>query len=291
MLEWSKKSKVFVILFIIFGTMCMAIGVKFIFEPMQMVTGGFSGLAIVVKQWSENLGFRPIPVWLTVFTLNVPLFIIAFFKKGKKFLIKTLFANICFTAWLYFIPVMQLLAKDYLMASICGGVITGVGLGFVFSTSTSTGGTDLLGTILQTTFRRFSVAQLLFIVDSIIVLIGAFLFGLNNALYAVIAVFISTKVMDGILEGLKFAKMVYVISDHSNEIAKGILEDIDRGVTSISVRGMYSNNQKNMLFCVVSRKEVVKLTDLVASMDPKAFMIVSDVREVLGEGFIEYGHK
>jgi len=155
-------------------------------------------------------------------------------------------------------------------------------------TLSSTGGTDLLAMVLHKFMPYYTVPQILTVIDGLIVFAGVISFGLTKALYAIIAVYITTKVSDSLLEGLKFAKMAYIISDHYEEIAQMILKDLDRGVTGISATGMYSNKEKKMLFCVVSKKEIVELTDIVAKIDPKAFIIVSDAREVMGEGFREY---
>ena len=136
--------------------------------------------------------------------------------------------------------------------------------------------------------KHISVPTILLVVDACVVTLGVFVFGINKALYAIIAIYITSKISDGLLEGLKFAKVAYIISDNYLEIAQEILEVMDRGVTGLNATGMYSNSEKKMLFCVVSKKEMVKLIDIVNEKDEKAFVIVSDVREVMGEGFIEY---
>lgn len=270
------------ILFIVVGTLLMAISVNTIYEPMDMVTGGVSGLAIVIKY------FTKIPIWLINAIINIPLFIIALKVKGKNFISKTLFATICFTIALYIIPSFNIQNEDIFLASITGGVIGGTGLGLVFLTSASTGGTDLMSSIIQHYFRHYSIAQILAVLDGGIVLLGAVIFGINKAVYAIIAVYITSKIMDNILEGLKFAKLAYIISDEYETIAKVIMKNMDRGVTGIKSVGMYSKSNKQMLFCVVSKKEIAKLKEVVSKIDNKAFLIISDVREVMGEGFIEY---
>ena len=131
-----------------------------------------------------------------------------------------------------------------------------------------------------------SVAQILRFIDGAIVVLGIGIFGLRTGLYSIIAVYITTKVMDGILEGLKYAKMVYVISSSDEMISKSIIHDLDRGVTGIDVRGMYSGKERTMLLCIVSRKEVIHLTEIVEQNDKDAFVIVTDAREVMGEGFM-----
>ncbi|WP_310601620.1 YitT family protein [Anaerosporobacter sp.] len=283
-----KRSKAMDSLLIIIGSLLIAVSVNVVYEPLGMVTGGVSGLAIVIKYFTSSLISGGIPIWLSNLVINIPLFIVAIVLKGKKFVGKTLFATVCFTVALYIVPSMNIEYQDYLLAAVFGGVIGGIGLGLVFVTNATTGGTDLFGMIVQKYFRHYTVPQLLLVIDGIIVLTGAAVFGLNKALYAVIAVYINSKVMDAILEGLKFAKVAYIISDHYEEISNKILVEMNRGVTGISARGMYSNAEKQMLFCVVSKKEIVTVVEIVSSIDTSAFIIVSDAREVMGEGFIEY---
>lgn len=283
-----RKVKARDYIYILVGTLLMAISVNWVYDPMGMVTGGVTGLAIAVKYLSGLVLGEGIPVWVTNILCNVPLFIVAFFVLGKKTLGKTLFATLSLTAFIGIIPVHGIFAEDFLLSAVFGAVIGGIGMGLVLVTMSTTGGTDLLCMIIHAKKKHISVPTLLLFVDACVVLLGVFVFGINKALYAIIAVYISSKVMDGILEGLKFAKMAYIISDNYSEIARDILSVIDRGVTGMNVTGMYSNSDKKMLFCVVSKKEIVEVIDIVNKNDPKAFVIVSDVREVVGEGFIEF---
>jgi len=146
----------------------------------------------------------------------------------------------------------------------------------------------MLGMLVHKKKPYYSVPQLLMVIDSAVVAAGAIIFGINKALYAIIAVYITAKVSDGLLAGLKFAKSAYIISDKYREIADEILVKLDRGVTGLSATGMYSGTGKNVLYCVVSKKEMVEVLDIVYKIDPSAFVTISDVREVMGEGFIEY---
>ena len=270
------------------GTTLMAVAVNIVFEPMDMVTGGVSGLAIVIKYWTEPFIPGGVPLWLSNALINIPLFIFAIVLFGRKYIAKTLYATVCFTVALYIVPNNIVLAQDYFLASIFGGVLMGAGLGMVFFFQCTTGGTDLFSSLLHLKLKHYTVPQILMVVDSSIVLLGAVVFGMNKSLYAVIAVYLTSKIMDNFLEGVKFAKLAYIISDHHEEIAHAILHDMSRGVTGVSAQGMYSNDSKNMLLCVVTKKEISSIIDRVAQIDPYAFVIVSDVREVLGEGFIEY---
>jgi len=276
---------------IFLGALLMALSVNLIYEPMELVTGGVAGLAIVVKDWTDGLIDGGIPVWLFTVLCNIPMFLIALKIRGYKFLLSTLFGTCVYVLGMMIIPIVDFGIDDYLLGSIIGAVLGGAGIGLVFSVQGSTGGTDLVAYILQHKNRHMSIPQLLIFVDGAIIIIGALTFGLGNALYALIAVFLSSKVSDSILEGLKFAKMAYIISDYHQEIADAILKQLDRGVTGISATGMYSNKDKKMLFCVVSRKEIVKIIEIAQRIDSRAFVIISDVREVMGEGFIEYGHQ
>ncbi len=286
--KYMMKSKVIHYVFIIVGTTLMAAAINLVYEPMEMVTGGITGLGIVIKDLTKPVIQGGIPLWLTNSILNIPLIIFAFYILDKKQLLNTLFATLCLSVALAVVPTFNLLPEDYLLASVFGGAIGGVGMGMIFVASASTGGTDLLAMIIHRFKPYYSIPRILIVIDGLIVMAGALVFGISKTLYAIIAVYITTKVSDGILEGLKFAKMAYVISDSYDEIAKAIMEKLDRGVTGVYAKGMYSNKDKKMLYCVVSKKEIVDLTELVAEIDPKAFIIVSDVREVMGEGFIEY---
>ena len=273
---------------IIVGAILMALSVNLVFEPMGLVTGGVSGLGIVIKKLTEGIVDGGLPIWLFTILCNVPLFLAAIKLKGFRFLISVLLGTIVYILAMMLLPINTTKFDDALLASICGGAIGGVGMGLVFSAMASTGGTDLLATLIHNYKKHISVPQILIFIDCVIIVIGAVVFGLGNALYAIIAIYINAKVSDGILEGLKFAKMAYIISDHYSEIADAILTSLDRGVTGLSATGMYSNKERKMLFCVVSKKEIVKIIDISKKIDPACFVIVSDVREVMGEGFIEY---
>lgn len=269
-------------LLIVTGSFLIGFTIKNIYDPVGLVTGGFSGIAIIVK---DRLG---IPLWKTNTLLNIPLFLLSCRIKGWRFIKRTLTATAALSISLYIIPEMSLLMEDLLLTSLFGGILSGIGVGLVFLFQATTGGTDMLAALIQRWLKHYSIAQIMQVLDALVVAAGASVFGLTYALYAMIAIFMVSKVSDGLLEGLKFSKAVYIISERNEEIAEAILYQMNRGVTGISVRGMYSKDRKNMLFCVVAKKEIVQLKDLVVGYDSQAFLIVSDVREVLGEGFIEY---
>ena len=285
----EKKSRAIIkeYLLIAAGTALIAFAVASIYDPSGFVTGGFSGLAIIVKQLTEDLLPGGVPLAVTNLVLNIPVFLIAIRLKGWKYIVKTLFATVMLSVLLGVLPVIPLAAGYLLLTALYGGVVLGVGIGLVFLSQATTGGTDLIAAIIQHFWRHYSIADIMQVIDAVIVLAGAYLFGIQMALYAVISIYLVSKVSDGIIEGLKFSKAAFIITRKPDELSRILMDDLSRGVTGLSAKGMYSGEEKNMLFCVVSRKEIVHLKELTLALDPDAFVIVTDVREVLGEGFIE----
>ena len=264
---------------ILIGASIMGFAIKNIYDPIGLVTGGASGVAIILK---KQFG---VPLWLTNTAINIPLFAAAAKLKGWSFIKRTLLATVTLSVSLYVIPEMPFLMDDLFLTALFGGLITGAGAGIVFACQATTGGTDMLAAIIRRWLPHYTLAQILQVLDAVIVLIGAGIFGVT---YALIAIYAVSKVSDGIIEGMKYSKVAYIISDKSTEIAAAILKELERGVTALDAKGMYSGNRKDVLFCVVSRKEIAQLKELVVGHDAQAFVIVSDAREVLGEGFIEY---
>lgn len=267
---------------IIMGSFIIGFAIKNMYDPVNLVTGGASGFAIIMR------GLVNIPLWVTNTLVNIPLFLAAYKLKGWKFIKRTLVATLSLSVSLYVIPYMPFVTEDLLLVSLFGGIVTGVGTGLVLICHATTGGTDMLAVLLHRKFRHYSVAQILQVLDALIVLVGATVFGIRYALYALIAIYALAKITDSMIEGMKFSKQAFIISDKSKEIAQQIMEEMERGVTALDAVGMYSGIGKKMLFCVVSKKEIVQLREIVEALDPRAFVIVNDVREVFGEGFIEY---
>lgn len=274
---WKKTIRSYSMITV--GTFLMAIGTRLIYEPLSMVTGGFSGVGIILHS------LFGIPVWATTFLLNVPLFILARKNHGREFLVKSLYAMLVFSAALALIPFTSVTEEDFLMAALLGGALHGIGLGLVFSAGSSTGGTDLLSAVLHPLFPVMRVANIMGIIDGLIVAAGMLIFGVRTALYSIVAVFVTSKIMDGVTAGMRYAKVVYIISDESRQIAEIIMGQLQRGVTALRGSGMYSGKEKQILMCVVSRREAVSMVKYVKEADHHAFVIVADAREVMGEGF------
>ena len=256
--QMAQKRPWVVWLMILAGTGLMGVGIKSIYDPISLVTGGFTGISIIVR------------------------------IKGKRFISRTAVATVLLSAWLYVLPEIDLVAGDYTLAAVFGGVTNGVGIGMILLARATTGGTDLVAALIQHKLRHYSIAQIMQVLDGLIVLFGLYLFGVQPALYAIVSIFIVSKLSDALMEGFKFSKAAFIITEQYDEIAKTIMKELNRGVTGLDARGMYSGEEKCMLYCVVSKKEIVELKELVLDIDQNAFVIVTDAREVLGEGFQDY---
>jgi uncharacterized membrane-anchored protein YitT (DUF2179 family) len=282
------ETKIRYYLLILVGTAGVAFSIQCLYDPSGLVTGGFSGIAIIVKNLTAGIYDGGIPLWLTNTVLNIPVFLVAFVKLGKRFVGRTLLGTVLLSAWLYIIPPVNLAQGDLLLAAVFGGVFSGAGMGLVLRANATTGGTDMVASLIHRRVRHYNIAQIMQVLDGSIVVLGFFVFGLRASLYAIVAIYVTTQVSDAILEGFKFSKAAYIITDHYEEIAKLLMEELDRGATGLKATGMYTGKERCVLYCVVSKKQIVSVKELVVRVDPQAFIIVSDVREVLGEGFLDY---
>lgn len=272
---------------IILGTFLLALALSVFLEPYDIVTGGVTGIGIIIKELSGRIGYA-VPLYLSNLLINIPLLVFGLVLKGKKFMGKTLAGTLLLSLFLYLTSKIQIVNDDMMLNALIGGVLCGAGVGLVLSASATTGGTDLLATIVQHFYKHLSVAWLLFIIDDSIIVGGSFIFGLQKSMYAVIVVYMTSKIADRVVEGFHYSKAVYIISENWKLIADEIMEKMERGVTSLQGKGMYLQQNQEVLFCVISSKELVKMKNIIYGIDPKAFVVVSDAREVLGEGFLTY---
>ncbi len=262
------------------GVLLISIAAKDIYDAQGLVTGGISGLSIVLHKLFS------VPLWIGNAALNLPLFLIGFRVKGWHFLKRTLYATVLMTLLLLILPSCALVPpKDFFLGAVFGGILMGVGSGLVFISFATTGGTDLLAAIVQTRLRHYSIPQIMLIFDGLVVLIGIGTFGLSKALYAMVSVYIFSRISDAIIDGMHFAKAAFILSPKTREISQAVMTGLDRGTTLIHASGGYSGRETEMLYCVLSKREITILKDLVYDIDKKAFVIITDVREVHGEGF------
>lgn len=258
----------------------MGMGTSLFLLPNQLSSGGFAGIATIVYYLLN------VPLGVTILVLNIPLFILAFFKIGKEILIKTIAGTILLSTFIDLFEKFQPLTNDRLLAAIYGGISIGLGLGLILKAGGSTGGTDLLSYITRTYKSTIKVSDIIVIVDIVIVGLNVFFFReIEIGLYSAIAIYIVGKMIDLIFEGVNFAKMIFIVSNKYKEIAKEIGDELGRGSTGVYAKGMYTREKKMMLLCVVSRNEVGKIKQITREIDSKAFIIISNAREVLGKGF------
>ena len=267
------------------GSFIFAVSVNTFTSPNNIIPAGLTGIATMI-----NYLFGA-PIGITAILLNLPLFIWGIIEVGYQFIAKTIVATILSSIMIDLTaPFLPRYTGDTLLACIFGGLLLGIGLAFIFMRGGTTGGTDLIASLLSKHFRFLSLGKLILIEDLLIVVASAFVYrSFESPLYAILIIYISTKLIDSMLYGTDIGtgKMMFIVSPQNKEIAKKIMEDIGRGVTALKSRGGYSDVEGEVLLCAVGRQQVYKTYDLIRSIDPKAFIIVGDAGEIMGEGFRE----
>ncbi len=269
--------------FILIGAFIMASGFVLFITPYKIVPGGVYGISIVLHYILDT------PVGLMALAFDIPLTIIGIRVLGPRFGMKTVvgfFATAIFMDTLtYFYGSEPLVKDDALLSSIFGGLFIGVGLGLIFKAKATSGGSDIVAMIISK-YTKLPLGQLMIMVDSVIVLVGLIAFkDWKIPLYSLIVIFITGKVVDIILEGMSYDKVLFIVSDKSKEIKDKIVNDLNRGGTMVHGEGMYSGNEKSIVFTVVTRREMSMLTEFVNGIDPNAFVTVLNSNEILGNGF------
>ncbi|TWI59969.1 YitT family protein [Halalkalibacter nanhaiisediminis] len=265
--------------YILIGSAIVAITFNLFLLPNRIASGGVSGISTILN---HVIGIEPA---FTQWAFNIPLFILGVLLLGGfKYGVKTLVGTV-------FLPLVVFLTRDWsvgfedpLLGALFGGIGVGLGLGIVFRASASTGGTDLAAQIIHK-YSGISIGVCVFLIDGLIVITSAVVFGIELALYALIALFVTGKTIDLVQMGVGYAKVALIISNHQEEVRQSILQDVDRGVTRLSGYGGYTDEERPVLMCVVNQSEVTKLKHIVKAVDPQAFVIVTNATEVLGEGF------
>ena len=256
-----------------FGTACFLL-------PNQLSSGGFSGIATILYY------FFNFKMGTTIIILNIPVFIIAYIKMGKNFVSKTIISTIAFSKLIDVFTILDFHVEDKFLASIYGGILIGIGLALIFKVGSSTGGSDLIATITQAYNPYIKTGQVLVIIDFVIVLLNLIVFkNVDIGLYSFIAIYLISKMVDLVFEGINFSKMIYIISDNYEQISKAINKELKKGATEFYGRGSYKGNDKRIVMCVTKRNNIVRIKELANSIDSNAFIIISDVREVYGLGF------
>lgn len=276
-----KKVREYILITI--GTALVAFSFSIFFIPNSIAPGGVSGVATLLN---ALLGWR---VGLVILIINVPIYILSFKKFGVVRVVRSMYSTVLMSALIDYVKFpsdfIYSIASDILLSSIFGGVIMGAGLGLVIRNNATTGGTDMIAGLVHDWFPNISISWVLFGVEFLVVLAAGIFLEPIMALYAFIALYISARVMDFIQVGVNTAKAFIIISERSEEISKAIIEKMNRGATILKGAGAYSGNEKNIILCVVRRNQISKLRMIIKETDEDAFVIVHDVKEVLGEGF------
>lgn len=254
------------------------------FQPNNLAMGGFTGISQIINRFLPVL-----PVGATVFAMNVPLLIMGVKKQGPKLLFATLFATAVSSlmidglSMIYTFPPM-----DQLLAAIYGGVLLGLAIGMMMLESATTGGTELLARLLKYKFHSISIGRICLVIDVVVVVTYAMVFrNINNALYGIIAMYISSLAVDMVVYGSSNAKLAYIISNHSEEVTQFLL-GLEMGVTLLDGRGAFTGDAKRVVLCAFKRNQIAVIKAGVTAIDPNAFIIVCEAHEVLGEGFGVY---
>ncbi len=273
-----KLDKLIEYIYIIVGSAFVAIGFNLFLLPNRIASGGVSGISTILD---ATFGFEPAYVqW----AFNIPLFIAGVIFLGKQFGIKTLIGTIFVPFVVYLTREWEPATMDPLLGSLFGGICIGLGLGIVFRGKASTGGTDLAAQIIHK-YTGLSLGTCVVLIDGLIVVTAAFVFDLEGGLYALIGLYVTSKTIDIVQIGWGRSKMTLIITGKQDEVQDAILNQIDRGVTRLAAHGGFTNNERPVLLCVVDQTEFTKLKQVVRSIDPNAFVTVTDASEVLGEGF------
>ena len=280
-MKQSARAWFFDVLAMVFGSALIAAGLVLFTIPNNIAPGGVSGLATALAY------ITPVTVGIWTLLLNVPLIVLSWWKLGFRPLLKTIVTTLLLSA---LIDVFGLFLPQYtnnvLLAAVLGGVLSGVGMGIIFVRGATTGGTDLISLLLNRAFPNLSVGSLLLIVDTLVVVFAVFVFrDIEVALYSIVTIFVNSRTIDAIMQGVDHAKVIYVVTERGDDILSLLADDLGRGVTILQGRGGYTKRDKHVLMLVTHRNSFAQTLKAIKTVDKKAFLFVTDATEVHGEGF------
>ena len=277
------REKIKALLTVIAGTIFAAIALDVFLAPSDIAPGGLSGLSVVLNHLTR------LPIGFLILILNVPVIIWGLMHFNKRYMVCSLIGMFLLSLFVEVFAFLPKITEDILLSAVYGGGLMGLGIGLVFGSGWTTGGTDIVAQILKKKFPAVSVGKFVLIIDTFVIAVAGITFGKWEVLlYSAIALYISSFIIDIIAEGGNAAKVAYIISKHQKEIATAIFQRLDRGTTLLHGWSFYSGEEKTVLLCVVRKYEVPQLKNIIKETDKSAFVIVSDAREVLGNGFNSY---
>lgn len=268
---------------ILIGSAIMGIAIDLFIEPAQIVSGGVGGLALIMNHLTN------ISVGAYIIIFNIPIFIVGVLNFSKRYMVYSLIGMLSMSFATDLFSFLKPITNDVILSSVFGGVLFGFGMGIVINAGATTGGVDILAMLLKKKFPEFSIGKFVLLLDILVVLLAGFVYQKWEAvLYSSVSLFVSSYVLDFVVDGVDFAKTAFVVSDKPSEISAMIAERIHRGCTGLLGVSMYNGSSKTVLMCVIRNYEIGKLKKVIKDIDPAAFVIVADVREVLGNGFKNY---
>lgn len=264
----------------ILGAFIIAVAVSLFLLPNKLSSGGVAGIATITYYLLH------LPMGITMLIINIPLFLMSILKIGKAFFVKSVIGTVSLSVFIDILDKVTPLTGDKFLACIYGGILMGVGTAILLKVNSSTGGTDLFSYIAKIYKPTIKVGEIIFLIDIAIVGLNMiFLREIEIGLYSAIAIYLMGKIIDILFEGIYFTKLVYIVSEKTEEIAKEIGKELGRGTTGIYGKGMYTNKDKLILLCAVTRKDVAKTIQIIKRIDKNSFVIITNSREVLGLGF------
>lgn len=276
--NWKRRVKDYALITI--AAFIYSVSVSLFLDPNALAPGGITGISIILNR---------IVGWETgtlIFALNIPILLLGTWKFGFRFILSTIYCLAMTSLFINKLAVIGPVTDDLFLAALTGGALMAVGLGLAFKAGATTGGTDIVVKLLRLRFPQMKTGSLFLILDAIVVTLSAFVFkDVEVALYAGVVVLINSYLLDVVLYGRDGAKMIFIISDRHEAIAKRLLEDLDIGVTYISGSGAYSGKEKKVILCVMKKQVSPKAEEIVREEDPNVFMIVSSATEIFGEGY------
>ncbi len=279
----SKRRILYDYICITVASLIQSAAISLFLDPNNLAPGGVSGISIILH---KVIG---IETGTLILLINIPILAVGFWKFGFKFLLSTLYSILLISSFTNIFAMYGPVTDDKLLAALAGSMMMAVAIGWVFKSGATTGGTDIIIKLLRLKYPHLKTGSLFLIIDLTIVAISALVFkDINAALYAGIAVGITSYGLDIVLYGRDGAKLIYIISDHSEQITARLLSEVDAGVTHIQGQGAYSGKEKNVIMCVIRIQQAIRAEEIVKEEDPEAFMIVTSASEIYGEGYKSY---
>ena len=274
----ARREQLLAWLQIVLGCVIGAAAYPTFLDPGKIAPGGLTGVAMILKHlWGWDIG-------ITSLILNIPLFIVGYKAMGRLFAFRSLVATILFSLMIDLLP-LKAIPVEPILGTLYGGLLLGVGLGFILRGGATTGGTDMAARMVHKYLPFLSVGMFLFLIDCVVVVAAWIFIGSSEALYALICIFISGKAVDMVMLGLSSNKACFVITSEWEKVSQRLMTEMDRGVTQLSARGAYSGTERPVVLCVLPPQEVSRLKAIVRQEDEKAFMFITEAHEALGEGF------